>query len=267
MMKTLPIAALVLAMAGTGCANRVDVEKVPVGTNVDVTREDGGVVRGTLAERDDKTVTLKVGSDSRSVPREQIADVQVVADTPTPLPAIARFREYTLPEGTTLSVRLESAIGSDSARMGDPVEAILTDAVVAEGTDVLPAGSVVRGEVAAVHSAGHVKSRASLALLFSSIAVAGRDEPYPIAARASWLAPTTNNKDVATVAIPAAGGAIIGAVIGGKKGALIGTAIGGAAGAGVMVSKAGPQIRLPRGTELSLPLDQPVEIRVPIKKS
>jgi len=234
---------------------------------VDVTREDGGVVRGTLAERTDKTVTLTVGSTSRSIAREQIADVQLVADTPAPLPAIARFREYTVPQGTALPVRLESAIGSDSARAGDPIEALLTEDVAVEGTDVFPAGSVVKGEVSAVQSSGRVKGRASLALQFTSVTVAGHDEPYPIAARASWLAPGTGNKDVATVAVPAAGGAIIGAVVGGKKGALIGTAIGGAAGAGVVLSKAGPQIRLPRGTGLSLRLDQPVDVRVPIKRS
>ena len=145
MMKTLPIAALILATAGAGCSKRVDVEKVPVGTTVDVTREDGGVVRGALAQRDDKTVTLTAGSATRAVPRDQIADVQVVADTPAPLPAIARFREYTLPEGTTLSVRLESAVGSDSARVGDPVEAILTDAVVAEGNGRAPRGQRRQG--------------------------------------------------------------------------------------------------------------------------
>ena len=268
MMKTtLPI-ALTLILAGAGCSDQVDLEKVPVGTEVAVTRQDGGVVRGTLAARDAKTVKVKVGSASRSVPRDQIADVQLVDETtPAPLPAIAKFREFTLPEGTTLAVRLDSAVSSDSSRVEDPVEATLTKAVVVDGAEVLPAGSVVRGEVAAVEASGKVKGRASLALRFSSISVAGRDERYSIAARVALTAPGTKGKDAATIAIPAAGGAIIGGLIGGKKGAAIGTAIGGGGGAAVVLTTAGPEIRLPRGTALSLPLDQAVDVRVPITKS
>jgi hypothetical protein len=267
MMNTLPTVALALMIAGAGCSNRVDLEKVPVGTKVAVTRQDGGVVTGTLAARDDKTVKVTVGSASRSVPRDQIADVQLVDNTPAALPAIAKFREFTLPEGTRLAVRLDSAVGSDSSRVEDPIEATLTDAVIVDGTEVLPAGSVVRGEVAAVQSAGKVKGRASLALLFGSVSVAGRDERYPIAARVARMMPATKASDAAKIAIPAAGGAIIGALIGGKKGAAIGTAIGGGAGTAVVLSTHGEEIRLPRGTVLSLPLDRAVDVRVPIKKA
>ncbi len=266
MMKTLPIAALALMIAGAGCAKRVDLEKVPVGANVDITREDGGVVRGRLAARDDTTVRLTVGSASRSVPRDQIADVQLVVDTPTLLPTMAKFREFTLPEGTRLSVRLESAVGSDSSRLEDPIEATLTDAIIIDGIEVLPTGSVVSGAVSEIRSAGKVQGRASLALLFGSVSVPGRDERYPIAVRVARIAPGTRGADAATIAVPAAGGAIIGALIGGRKGALIGTAVGGGAGAAVVLSTRGPQVRLLRGTLLSLPLDQAIDVRVPIKR-
>jgi hypothetical protein len=255
-------------LAAAGCSKRVDLDKVPVGTEVQVTRQDGAVVQGTLAARDEKTVRVRDGSASRAIPRDQIADVQLVAaDKPIPLPAIAKFREFTIPEGTRLAVRLESAVGSDSSRSGDPVEATLTDAVVVNGTEVLPPGSLVRGEVVAANPGGKVSGRASVALRFTSVAVAGRDEPYPIATHVSWLAPTTKGKDAAKIAVPAAGGAIIGALIGGGKGAAIGAAIGGGGGAAVVMSTRGPQIRLPSGTALSLSLGQAVDIRVPIRKS
>ena len=228
MMKTTLTIALTLMLAGTGCSDRVDLEKVPVGTEVQVTRQDGGVVQGTLAARDDKTVEVKVGAVERSVPRNEVADVQVVADAPVPLPAIAKFREFTVPAGTALGVRLQSAVGSDSSRTGDPVEATLTRAVLVDGTEVIPEGSTLRGEVASVDPGGKVNGRASVALRFSSIAVAGRDGQYPIAAHVSWLAPTTKAKDAAKIAVPAGAGAIIGGIVGGKKGAAIGAAIGGA---------------------------------------
>jgi hypothetical protein len=267
MKNILSVFALALMIAGAGCANRVDLEKVPVGTEVEVTRRDGGVVRGTLIARDDTTVKVKVGSASRSVPRDQIVEVQLVNETPGARPASAKFREFTLPAGTRLVVRLDSPVASDASLVGDPIEATLANSILVDGTEVLPAGSVVRGEVSAVHSSGKVKGRASLALLFGSVVVEGRDEPSPISARVGLMAPSTAGNDVAKIAIPAAGGAIIGGLLGGGKGALIGTAIGGGAGTAVVLTTRGPQIRLPRGTLLSLPLDQAVEVRVPVDKS
>jgi hypothetical protein len=268
MTKSLSTLALALTIAGAGCSDRADLEKVPVGTQVEVTRQDGGVVRGTLAARDERTVKVKVGTASRSVDRDRIADVRVVDEkTPSTLPAIAKFREFTVPEGTKLAVRLESSVGSDSSRVEDPVEAILTDAVTVDGTEVLPAGSIVRGEVASVQSAGKVKGRASLALAFRSVSVAPRDERYAIAAHVDVLAPATKGEDATKIGVPAAGGAIIGGLMGGKKGAAIGTAVGGGAGAAVVLSTRGKEIQLPRGTLLSLPLTQPVDVRIPIKRS
>lgn len=258
--------ALVLVVPGVGCTKRVDLEKVPVGTAVEVTRQDGGVVTGTLAARDDTTVRINAGTATRSVPRDQIADVQVVNEAPTVLPAIAKFREYTIPAGTTLAVRLESAVSSESSQVEDAISATLIDALLIDGIEVLPAGSVVTGAVTGVQPAGKVKDRASLALRFSAITVAGPNGRYPIAARLALVAPTTRKKDVATVAIPAAGGAIIGAIIGGKKGAGIGAAIGGGGGTAVVLTTKGPEVRLAQGAVLSPPLDQSVEIRVPIRR-
>ena len=268
MTKSLLLVALALVVAGAGCANRVDLEKVPVGTEVEVTRRDGGVVRGTLAARDDRTVTVSVDSANREVPRDQITGVQVVGETPAALPAVATFREFTLPQGTMLVVRLDSPVSSDSSRRGDPVEATLTDAVIVDGTEVLPAGSIVRGAVAAVHSAGKVKGRGTLALVFSSVSVAGREAPsYPIAARVGRTARATKGEDAAKIALPAAGGALIGGLLGGKKGVAIGSAIGGGTGTAVVLSTRGRQVRLPRGTALSLRLDHVVEVRVPKQTS
>jgi len=267
MMKRFSTLALTSAIAAA-CAGSADVEKMPVGSEVEVIREDGGVVRGTLAERDERTVKVDTGSTSRSVPREDIAQVRVVDEAkPTPLPAIAKFREFTLPEGTNLAVRLGSAVGSDTSRVEDPIEATLSDAVVVDGVEVFPVGSVIRGEVAAVQPAGKVKGRASLALRFTSVSVAGRDERSAIVARTSMMAPATKGEDAAKIAIPAAGGAIIGGIIGGSKGAAIGTAVGGGGGAAVVLSTTGEEIRLARGAVLTLSLDKASEVRVPTTHS
>jgi hypothetical protein len=226
------------------------------------------VVRGTLAARDEGTVKVDAGPTSRSIPRNEIAELRVVDPVkPTPLPAVAKFRELTLPEGTKLAVRLGSAVGSDTSRVEDPVEATLSEAVVVDGIDVFPVGSVVKGEVAAVQPAGKVKGRASLALRFTSIAVTGRDEPSAIVARTSLQASSTKGEDAAKIGIPAAGGAIVGGIIGGKKGAAIGTAVGGGAGTAVVLSTTGDEIRLARGAALTLTIERAIDVRVPITRS
>jgi len=268
MPKRLAGLALACAMSVAGCTSPPDVDKVPVGAEVEIVRQDGGVVHGTLVGRDEGTVKVGAGVTSRSVPRDQIADVRVVDKAkPEPLPPVAKFREFTLPAGTKLVARLDSAVGSDTSRVEDPVEATLSDAVVVDGFDVFPAGSVVRGEVAAVQPSGKVKGRASLALRFISVSVEGRAERSTIVARTELVAPATKGEDAAKIGIPAAGGAIIGGIIGGKKGAAIGTAVGGGGGAAVVLATPGDEIRLARGAALTLVLDQPIEVRVPIAKS
>ena len=267
MTKSLVTLAVATLLTSAGCAGSADVESVPVGTEVDIVRQDGGVVHGTLVGRDEKTVKLEAGTVKRSVPREQIADVRVVDPAkPAPLPPAAKFREFTLPEGTTLVVRLQSAVASDTSRAEDPVEATLTNAVIVDGVDVFPAGSIVRGEVASAQPAGKVKGRASLALRFTSITVAGRDEQSDITARTEMLAPATKKDDAMKIGIPAAGGAVLGAILGGKKGAAIGAAAGGGGGTAVVLATSGDEVRLERGTSLTLSTDQAVDVRVPIAK-
>jgi hypothetical protein len=258
-----------LIAAGAGCASRVDLEKVPIGTRVEVTRQDGGVIRGTLTALDDRNVRMAVGSVTRSIPRDQITHVQVVDDaasTPVPLSAAARFREFTLRAGTVLVARLDSSLGSDSSRVDDPVEATLTEAALVDGVEVLPAGSVVNGVVTTADRSGKVSGRASLAVRFRSVSLAGRNETYALSASVHHTAASTKGDDAKKIGIPAAGGAIIGALLGGKKGAGIGAIIGGGGGAAVVLTTSGPEVRYARGTVLSLPLDQAIDVRVPIKR-
>jgi hypothetical protein len=262
------LAMACVVAAGAGCASRVDIEKVPIGTRVDVTRQDGGVVRGTLTSRDDRDVRMSVGNATRAIPRGQIASVQLVDDTassPASLPPAARFREYTVPAGTVLHVRLDSSLGSDSSHVEDAVGATLTDAVRVESVSALPEGSALAGVVTTAERSGDVTGRASLAVQFHSITVSG-SETYALSAGMHYTAASTKGDDAKTVGIPAAGGAVIGALFGGKKGAGIGALIGGGAGAAVVLTTSGPEVRYASGTVLSLTLEHDIDVRVPIRR-
>jgi hypothetical protein len=247
-----------------GCSRKVDVDKVPVGSDVQVTRQDGGVVDGTLQARDEKTVKVKSSQGTKTVPRAEIADVQVISpDKPAALPPVAKFREYTVPEGTVLHLTLDTAVGSDTSRIEDRVDATLNDAVQIDGVGVLPAGSAVRGSVTEAQPAGKVKGRASLAIRFESIDARG--ENYPISAAIAMEAASTKKQDITKIGIGAGAGAIIGGIIGGGKGAAAGAAIGGGGGTAVALMTEGKPIELARGASVRVTLSKPVEVRVPIR--
>ena len=64
------------------------------------------------------------------------------------------------------------------------------------------------------------------------------------------------------IGIPAAGGAVVGGLIGGKKGALIGGTAAGGAGTAVVLNQRGKEVRLGRGAPLILRLSEPLTVRV-----
>ncbi len=256
--------AAVSFFAASGCSTRVDPDKVPVGTAVQVTRQDGGLVEGTLAARDEKTVTVKAGRTARTVPRTEIADLKVVTPgNPVAPPPVAKFREYNVPESTPLKLTLETSVSSETSNAGDPIEAKLAEAVRVDDVEVLPAGSIVHGTVTAAQSAGKVKGRASIALHFDAIEV-GADR-YLISAGLAAEAASTKKKDAAKIAIPAGVGAIIGGIIGGGKGAATGAAIGGGGGTAVVLMTEGKPVVFSAGTSLIVTLAKAVDVRVHIR--
>lgn len=262
------IAALIVAALGTAaCNSSANLDKAPIGSTVEVTRHDGGVVRGKLAARDESSVRVESASNARSIPRTEIDSMEVVDGTKAPaLPAAAKFREYTLPAGTKFSAEIQTPIASESSRVNDPVEATLTQAVEVEGVEVLPVGSVIKGNVTLAEPSGKVKGRATLAAEFTSLSPAGRNDSYPMSASIRHTAAATKGDDAKKIGIPAAGGALIGALVGGKKGALIGAAVGGGGGAAVVLSTSGPEVHYQKGAIVPLSLEQAIHVRVPIRK-
>ncbi len=255
--------AVIALCATVACTQRTSIEKVPIGAVVQITRQDGGVVDGKLSARNEKTVTVKASGTTRTVARGEIADVQVVTtDNPAELPSVAAFREYSVPDGTELRLSLETSASSDTSTAGDPVEARLTEAVRVGDVEVLPAGSVVRGTVTAARSAGKVNGRASLALHFDTVEVG--DARYAMSAGIAVEAASTKKKDAATIGIPAAAGAIIGAIVGGGKGAAAGAAIGGGGGTAVVLLTGGKPIAFGHGMNMKLTLAKAIDVRVPV---
>src|SRR5581483_8755378 len=195
---------------------------------------------------------------------QQAAPAATAVTAAKATPADAKYREVTIPAGTKVGVRLESPVSSKTSRAEDPVNATIIAPVRISRAVVVPAGSQVKGLVAAAQPSGRVKGRARVAVRFRTLTI-GSDS-YSIAAQISRVAPATKKEDAEKIGLPAAGGAVVGAIVGGKKGAAIGAAAGGGAGTAVVLSTPGKEVALPKGSGLALRLQKPVTVRVPVDK-
>jgi len=171
-------------------------------------------------------------------------------------------REITIPAGTVLPVTLETSVGSDISRVEQPVHGSLRRAVVIQGVQVLPAGAAISGHVTAAERPGRVKGRGRIAMRFTELDTPGEGTARISTATVARIAPATKEKDTLEIIAPAAGGAVLGRVVGGKSGAAKGAVIGGAAGTGYVLSTRGKEVRLGRGAPLSVRLTAPLTVRV-----
>jgi hypothetical protein len=200
------------------------------------------------------------------------ASVAPAAATTAPAPTAtsgagseAAYREVTLPAGTILPVDLLTAVGSDISRVEQSVEGRLRAPVRSNGIEVLPAGTAISGHVTQAERPGRVKGRGLIALRFTRIDTPGRGTSRISTAQISRLAPATKEKDALKIVAPAAAGAVIGRVAGGKGAARKGAVIGGAAGTGYVLSTRGKEVRLGKGANLSVKLTAPLTVRVPVR--
>ena len=241
-MRFITIVAAGLALAGTAC--------------------DRGQTAAAAAPASSSAATAAAAPATADAP--PAATAAAVASAPAGEAAKAPVveRDVTIPAGTELPITLDTTVASDVSRVEERVNAHLTRPIVIQGSTALPAGTRVAGVVTDATRSGKVKGRAHVALRFDSI-VPGEGTRYRIETTAiGRTAPATKEKDALKIGAPAAGGALIGAIAGGKKGALIGGAIGGGAGTAVVMSTRGEEVRMPKGTALRVKLTEPLTVKV-----
>jgi len=216
----------------------------------------------------DRNAAIAASAQANAVTAAPSADVTsaAVATTGGAEPSAASaaaVRDITIPAGTRLPIVLDTPVSSATSRVEQSVQAHLVRPVLVQGRTVLPQGTRVSGIVTDATRSGRVKGLAHLAVRFDTLMPRGDDERYHIrTAAVGRTAESTKKKDALEIGMPAAGGAIIGGLVGGKKGALIGTAAGGGAGTAVVLSTRGKEVSLPRGAALTLRLSEPVTVKV-----
>jgi len=166
----------------------------------------------------------------------------------------------TIPAGTSLTGALESTV-SDRNEVGDPVRLRTTYAIRRNGVTVIPANSVIVGEVTHRDGPGRVAGSAALTMRFTRI-ITPDGRSYPISATPIRLKGKNDaGKSAKQIGGGAVAGGVLGGIIGGKGSILKGAAVGAAAGTGVAVAGGGKHIVLPAGQHLRITLNTPVTMR------
>ncbi len=193
----------------------------------------------------------------RRAAREFNDSVPTAAAGPAAAPVPVRM--VTVPQGSTLSVRLIDAIDSETNQVGDTFRATLSSPLMVGDEVVIPNDADVEGRVVDVKSAGHFAGQSAVALELTRLTVNGKS--YQLKTNQYARQGSSRGKrTAATVGGGAALGAIIGGIAGGGKGAAIGAGVGAGAGTGVQAATKGQQIKLPSETVLNFELQSPLQV-------
>lgn len=187
------------------------------------------------------------------------ADSTPVQSTPasTAPTQVSSARPGSIPVGQELDVRLMTSLNSDTAQVEQRFETTTVVDVVQDGQVLIPAGSVVRGIVSSVQSAGRIDRTGRMTLAFDELTVRSRSVPIRATATEAFKSEGISG-ETGKIATGGGVGAIIGGLLGGFKGALTGILVGAG---GVIAATEGQDVNLPQGTIIRIRFDSEVNVR------
>jgi len=182
---------------------------------------------------------------------------------PAPAPVVPAgpvYRNVTLPSGSTIPVRVTTALDSATTQTGDAFAGTIASDVIQDGMVVLPRGSVVTGRVVEAREASHFKGNSGLTVELTGITRKG--DRIPLTTESYTVEGKGRGASTATKAgVGAAAGAILGGIFGGGKGAAIGAAAGGGTGLGINAITRGQQVQIPSESVVRFRLSNAISVR------
>lgn len=224
-------------------------------------RKERNVSRNEYADLRDRleSVRSRARGEMASAPGATTTDTRRRTTEPYPSQPTATTgaTSNTVPVGTELDVRLQTALNSGTAQVEDRFEATTVVDLHIDDRVLVPAGSSVRGVVTSVDRASRTDRKGELTVSFDQINIRGRS--YPIRATVTQAIESEGIRgEAGRIGTGAGVGAIIGGILGGFKGALAGILIGAG---GTVAATEGKDVDLPPGTILRLRFDSPLTVR------
>lgn len=172
----------------------------------------------------------------------------------------ATLMGQTIPEATTIEVRLIDSIDSTKAKEGDTFAANVNQDVVIGGQTLIRKGANARVKLVDLNKSGKMTGKTELAVVLDNVTARGRNVHVETGEVTRASGSQGKNTAVKT-GIGAGIGAAIGAIAGGGKGAAIGAGVGGAAGAGSQIFTKGQKVQIPSETILRFSTTRDASIR------
>lgn len=192
-----------------------------------------------------------------------------------------------LPAKTDIFVRLQRSLNSKTVSPGDKFSTLVEVPVTVDDQIVIPVGSYMLGHVASKETAGYIEGKANLVLIFDTVilrnGVTRQLRAHVQSAEGYQSNPENEDGELVAegnqgeeVAVGAATGAVIGLITAGTATVFsrghprafeIGPGIGAAGGALLALLKKGDEVELPRGTSLTIQLQEAVEFVKPQPRS
>ena len=171
-----------------------------------------------------------------------------------------------IPSGTTLSLRSNERVCTNTHKVGQTFSATTTAAVTRSNGATIPAGATVQLEVTQLKRSENIRDNIVMEFAVKSISYGGRSYPVSATVASADVDKVRNqpkDKDVQKVV----GGAVLGAIAGqilGKntKSTVVGAAAGAAAGAGVMAATSNYEGCLPDGGSVAITLNSPLQVKL-----
>jgi hypothetical protein len=174
-----------------------------------------------------------------------------------------------VPAGTALMVKLETTLATFSNKVGDPFRGQLSQAVVLSGKILIPAGATVEGRVTKVSEPRRISGKPTIGILPEAVILPTGEryfldatlvdtnlgEGTDVNEEGQFKGSGHDRRDQLEAGGGAAGGMLIGGLIGGGPGILIGGAVGAGSTTVHWLSKH-RSATLPAGTELTLELNR-----------
>lgn len=183
---------------------------------------------------------------------------------------IAGQSDTPVPAGTVLMVRLDTTLATFSNRPGDPFRGSINQPVMVHGQVLIPAGATVEGRVTKVSEPRRISGRPTIGILPEAVIFPNGQRYYLDATLTDTNIPGSqvndegqfkgsghDRRDTLEAGGGAAGGMLIGGLVGGPPGILVGGLIGAGSGTGFWLVKHRSAV-LPAGTELTLELNRPM---------
>ena len=235
-----------MALLGLGGSAHADILEL----------KNGSVLNGKYVGGTAGTVRFEMNAGLQVVPISDIIALTFTSSSgsaaaPSAPSPVAAPSSVTLPNGTTLLVRMMDSVSSRSSRGANFTTKLEYD-LVANGVVAVRAGTIIYGKVQSSTQARRAFGKSTLDIRLASMVPYG--SPVPISTSGFQQAGEASIKKAAR---GAAAGAAIGGIVDGGDGAGKGAAIGATAS----LLKKGQTITIPPGTLLEFTLTQPVTVR------